>query len=263
MNFLDETKLENLFKEWSQRMLDNGDTCLDEKDNAVFVKDGLLFKNTISNEQIVKKWCCSPKRILFLLKDQHQFGNKKWSEDIRFWLKDIETDKDEDLKRKRRNRDLGNRFMKHIGYILWGLSKADEQNDWKYNEVIKHQNEVKEFFNTQPFAVVECKKYPGDGKLDDIVLKRHLNNYGDLVKREIEILKPNMIVCTSTLIYDFIINNYPQEELVCIEGHNSIRFHPQSETILLCSYHPSAFGKNAGKKNYDSVMNHYRAFLKR
>jgi hypothetical protein len=205
------------------------------------------------------------------LKDQHQKRKKGasfWPEDIRYWLKDVETDKDSALKRKKGNRELENRFFKHLAYIFWGLSKADEQNEWEYEEVVKHENEVKEFFNTQPFALVECKKQPGNGSLEDNILIHHLNEYGDLLIKEIEILKPNMIVCTSPHIYKFINNAYqklyPNDGLLRIDEkeHNSIRFHPKTKTLIFCSYHPSSFGKYGGKTNYDGVMNHYRAFLK-
>lgn len=122
-----------------------------------------------------------------------------------------------------------------------------------------HLDEVKEFFNTQPFALIECKKLPGDDNLGDDVLKQHLRDYGDLLKQEIDILNPNIIICTNQHIYDFIIKKYTKDELECIDGYNSIRFHPLTGTIVLCSYHPSAWNVDV----YEGVMWHYRAFLKK
>lgn len=258
------SKLDFLFVEWQQRMRANGEVYYDEKGELAFTKDGIVYKNGEENEQTEQNWTNSSKRILFLLKDQHQKreeGESFWSEDIRYWIKDVETDTDRALKQKRENRELGNRFFKHLAYIFWGLSKAETQNSWEFEEVIKNEHQVKKYFNTQPFAFVECKKQPGDGKLDNKALQRHLNDYGDLLKREIEILNPNMIVCTSTYIYKFVQKMY-NGELKTIEGHNSIRFHSNSGNLVFCSYHPSAFRGYSGKANYDSVMNHYRAFLK-
>ena len=237
-NVIDE-KLENLFNEWKDRMKKNGDMN--------FTKDGILRKNEIPDTKVIETWMASSKRILFLLKDQNQEGGK-WDEDIRDWLTVNEN-----------TSNLGSTFLKNIAYILWGLSKADENNDWWYNEVTMHFDEVKEYFNTQPFALVECKKQPGDGQLNDDVLKQHLSNYGDLLKQEIDILNPNIIVCTNQHIYDFILKKYPKEELECIDGYNSIRFHPLTGTIVLCSYHPSAWNVDV----YEGVMWHYRAFLKK
>lgn len=237
-NVIDE-KLENLFDEWKDRMKKNGDMN--------FTKDGILRKKGIPDTKAIETWMASSKRILFLLKDQNQEGGK-WDEDIRDWLTINEN-----------TSNLGSTFLKNIAYILWGLSKADENNDWWYNEVTMHFDEVKEYFNTQPFALVECKKQPGDGQLNDDVLKQHLSDYGDLLKQEIDILNPNIIVCTNQHIYDFILKKYPKEELECIDGYNSIRFHPLTGTIVLCSYHPSAWNVDV----YEGVMWHYRAFLKK
>lgn len=118
-------------------------------------------------------------------------------------------------------------------------------NPWWYGEVAQHFDEVKDFFNTQPFAIVECKKQPGDGKLDDKELKWHLRNYGDFLKREIEILVPTMIVCASQHIYRFVLDMFPQEELTSIgKDHNSIRLHKPTGVLIFCSYHPSAYTKS-------------------
>lgn len=268
-NFVSE--LDNIFMEWQQKMKTIGDTYYDENGELAFTKDGVIYKNGEKTEITEQKWVNSSKRILFLLKDQHQIRDKGkpfWPEDIRYWLKDGENDKGDALKQKKENRELGNRFFKHLANIFWGLSKADLQNDWEYDEVVKCEYEVKEFFNAQPFALVECKKQPGDGTLDDKILIHHLNEYGDLLIREIEILEPNMIICTSPHIYNFINNayqkQYPNDGLKRIDEkkHNSIRFHPKTQTLIFCSYHPSSFGKYGGKFNYDSVMDHYRTFLK-
>lgn len=248
-----EKELEALFAEWHSRMK--------QKDSkAHFTKDGLMFNSTPS-ERNESAWRASHHRVVFLLKDQHQDGNEKWDEDIRYWLKDAEWDTDESRKTKEANRNLEPPFIRNLAYLLWGLSKANNEDSWWYDEVTKHIDEVKEFFRTQPFAVVECKKEPGGGSLDDKVLKQHLHDYGDLLKREIEILAPNMIVCTSQHIYDRVLKMYPQAELAGIEGHGSIRFHAPSGTLIFCSYHPSAFGKRRSDI-YEGVMYHYRAYLK-
>lgn len=249
-----EKRLEKLFVEWYSRMK--------AKDSTFhFTKDGLIYNSVIPYEEMENVWRSSRKRIIFLLKDQHQEADDKWNEDIRNWLKDSMDETDESRKIKEANRNLSSPFMRNLAYILWGLSKADNNNPWWYEEVTKHFDEVKDFFNTQPFAIVECKKQPGDGRLDDKILKQNLFEYGDLLHREIEILAPTMIVCTSQYIYDFVLGMYAQEELICIENHNSIRFHVPTGILIFCSYHPSAFRKNKNEI-YEGVMYHYRAFLK-
>ena len=240
-NLINE-KLENLFDEWKERMKKNGDMN--------FTKDGILRKNGISDTELIETWIASSKRIMFLLKDQNQEGGK-WNEDIRDWLTTNEN-----------TSNLGSKFIKNIAYILWGLSKADENNDWWYNEVTMHIEEVKEFFNSQPFALVECKKQPGGGKLDNKVLVEHLNNYKDLLEREIEIMRPNMIVCTNHHIYGTVLNMnlFPKKEVVSVKGHQGVSFHITTGTLIFCSYHPS--DRKSPNEIYEGVMWHYRAFLK-
>ena len=49
-----------------------------------------------------------------------------------------------------------------------------------------------------------------------------------------------MIVCAGGSIYDFAINKlYPQEELITIEGHQEMRLHTPTGTLIFFSYHPS------------------------
>ena len=225
-----------------------------------YTTDGVMYHEGESEEQTIQKWLASPKRIAILLKDQHQFGNgETWDEDIRYWLKSTEWGEKWNTIAAN-NRNLGNRFLKNIAYIIWGLMKADKDNDWQYNDVAAHHEEVKELFNTLPFAFVECKKYPGGPICNNAILIQHLNSYGNLLKKELEILNPNMIICTSGIIYDFVLRNYPADELTVIPGHNSIRYHQKTDTLIFASYHPSARKSNA--TIYDGVMEHYRAFLK-
>lgn len=252
MNKNIKKELENLFAEWEYRMKDTDCT-------SHFTRDGLMY-NSIPNELNETSWFSSSKRVLFLLKDQNQIGEEMWDEDIREWLINTPNDTTESRQKiKEANRDLAPRFIRNIAYLLWGLSKADNDNPWWYDEVTKHINEVKDFFNTQPFAIVECKKQPGGGKLVPKELKRHLHDFGDLLKREIEILSPTMIVCASHYIYDFVLKMYPQK-LINIEGHKEVHYHKPSGTLIFCSYHPS--DRKSNSNIYEGVMDHYRVFLK-
>ena len=71
-----------------------------------------------------------------------------------------------------------------------------------------------------------------------------------------------MIVCAGGSIYDFAINKlYPQEELITIEGHQEMRLHTPTGTLIFFSYHPSVI--KSPRDFYDNgVMYHYREFLK-
>lgn len=249
-------QLVTLFKDWRKQLEQNGD-------GTNFTEDGVMFQNGIRWEDTMQKWADSTKRVMFLLKDQFQDGNPKWDEDIRYWFKDMPSDSEATAKKKASVRatlqgPMGKNFVKNLAYIFWGLNKVDKGADWWRNEVDAHFEEVKEFFLSQPWAIVECKKVPGDGNLDDNVLRHHVNTYGKLLEKEIKILNPNMIVCTAGIIYDCVLKMYPANELTIVEGHNSVRYHSKSDTLIFCSYHPSAWNVDV----YDGVLTHYRAFLK-
>lgn len=240
-------RLNILFDEWSKRLKCNGDKN--------FTKDGILYKDGVSTEQTIKAWESLKIRVLFLLKDQNQ-GQSNWDEDIRYWLKSSKWDNNVALQNKTANRNLKPKVIRLLAYILWGLSNTSPECRWEYDEVSQHFDEVKEFFNTQPFAIVECKKQPGLAWCTNKLLKYHLQTYGDLLAREIEILNPNIIVCSSPLIYKFVLNMYHKDEL---EGEKSLYCHSKSGTIIICSYHPAS--RKRPHEIYDSVMTHYRNFL--
>lgn len=247
------TLLDELFKIWRSEMVKK------EKGKFNFTEDGLLYKNDKTIEQTESEWLHSSKRVLFLLKDQNQKSEVKWDEDIRYWLKDRESDRPQDLENKSKNRTLTNSFIKCLAYLLWGIIKADNENDWWYEEVEMHHDEVVELFNTLPFAFVECKKTPGEGSLSPSILKRHLRDYGSLLKQEIEILNPNIIVCTSQQSYDFVLKMYPNE-LKGVDGNMKFRYHRDKRLLIILSLHPSARRSNKGI--YDDFMYHYRQYIR-
>lgn len=122
-----------------------------------FTKDGLMY-NSIPNEQNEVNWFSSPKRVLFLLKDQNQIGEETWDEDIREWLTDTENDTTEQrLMAKEANRNLSHSFIRNIAYLFWGLSKVDNDNPWWYDEVTKHIDEVKDFSIPNPLLLLNVR----------------------------------------------------------------------------------------------------------
>lgn len=252
--------LDKLFKEWIKRSKQNGEAVDDtEEHNVIFTRDGIVQKYDKSIDA-VQDWIDSKKRIMFILKDQ----NTKYSDDLTNWL-DSEDNRnligplliDENGHKHR------SRFVRNIANVFWGLWNADPDRDCRLEE--SDYDDVRQLFNTMPFALVESKKQGGGPKIGNKILYDYLSKYGDLLNRELDILKPNMIVCTSWIIYDFVLKRFPQNELLRVpeetpNRHNSIRIHPQSKTIIFCSYHPSA--PNISYTDfYEGVMSHYRAYL--
>lgn len=251
------SELNRLFDKWIDASKVNNEW--QSKDHVIFTKDGILEKNEPID--IEASWHNSRKRILFIIKDQPT----KWSDDVRWWLKDRDEDDEKSVTRKRSNRELKPRFLRNIANVLWGLYTIDNPKDCDYSKAHESFDDVKQCFNTIPFALMESKKQGGKTSISNTKLKNYLDRYKDFLRKELDILSPNIIVCTNNLIYSFVINYYNEKNpnsplhILTEEGHNSIRIHPESQTLIFSSFHPSAPMSYA--KFYDGVMNHYRAFL--
>ncbi len=245
------TQLENLFAHWIERSEQHNEPREEGNGRIIFTKDGLMEKNDASIN-ISEAWQQAKRRIMFLVKDQPS----EWCDDSRLWLKDIEGEKLQDRQNKENNRALRSRFLHNIANIFWGLWNVSPDKLCTSEELHNSFEQVKECFNTHPFAYVECKKQGGYKSISDHTLLHYLNTYGDLLKEEIELLDPNIIVCTNPNIYNFVQNKYGNE-FEQIKGHNSIRIDLKHKKIILCSYHPSAWNVNV----YEGVMAHFRAYM--
>ena len=262
-------ELETLFKEWKDRL----------PLGANFTKDGVMYRNGKTNEQVEQEWFASPIRVAFLLKDQNQGKDGTWDEDINLWLKDVDWEdtnaRDKWNASAKANRNIKNRFLKNIAYILWGLVKADNNDDRCFSETKKRHNEVKDFFNSQPFALIECKKEPGISYLDTKILCHHLDTYGDLLNKELDILHPNIIVCCggSSEIFKFITKTYYKDkdpipfggEYVLEDGTDlgfktQLCYYPDDNVVVIDSFHPKA-RKTENWLIFDRVLSPYRHFM--
>ena len=259
-------ELESLFSEWKKRL------------GTHFTKDGVMYRNGKTNEQVEQEWFASPIRVAFLLKDQNQGKDGTWDEDINLWLKDVDW---EDIKKRdnwnasaNANRNIKGKFWKNIAYILWGLAKADNNDDRCFSETKKRHNEVKEFFNSQPFALIECKKEPGVSYLDTKTLCDHLATYGDLLKKELDILHPNIIVCCggSSAIFKFITKTYYKDkapipfggEYVLEDGTDlgfktQLCYYPDDNVVVIDSFHPK--DRKGDWLIFDRVLSPFRSFM--
>ena len=241
-------QLNELFERWKIASLNNG-----EKTNefgVIFTTDGLVYKNDMSID-VEEQWNSSKKKVLFILKDQPT----KYADDVRFWLRDVEG---KDNTTRQNNRVLKTRFIHNIANIFYGLQNVNRLQPFPLEQV--KFDDIKDCFNTVPFAIIESKKQGGGTNITNSVLRTYLDRYASFLKEEIEILKPNMIVCTSEIIYKQIINLFSSHEIKEFEGHNRVKLVKKEYPVLLfCSYHPSAH-KSYGDI-YNGVMNHYRAFV--
>lgn len=204
-----------------------------------FVCDGLMRHVPEPDSS----WFSAKKRVAFLMKDK----SDGTCDDVRNWLNDI------DNSNNQKNRSLGNDLFKNIANILYAL----ENDEFEFNNINDQPHTEKCLLDT-PFAYVECKKIAGGGELEDKVLNEYLDRDREFLQMELEILRPNIIVCTHHLICSFVKSMYPSDELFV--QSNNLAYHQKSNTLIILGYHPTARWISHLVHFYGTVS-HYKQFI--
>lgn len=259
MNSIDD-QLNSLFEKW-------------RKGHVTFTCDGLVYKDSafikehygIENYSIEDEWRKSTRRIMFILKDKPTNSD----DDLRFWLKNVE---EKDNSRRKDNRELtgtcgdgGRRtqFFPNLARMMWGLYNAQTPDDCDSRAAFSKHDEVVRFVNTIPFALVEGKKLSGTTTISDSELKAYLDKHSDLLGEEINILNPNIIVCTGSAInptyrqvMSFLNTKYPNEMI----RHGRMCIFPHAKILVISTWHPSARFRSP-EAIYTHIMEVFREFL--
>jgi hypothetical protein len=223
-------KLNTLFDKWEDESTRN-------EEKGAFCRDGLMYKYGHNNNYVDELWDKSEKRILFLLKDPiHN------TVDSRDWLN------------YEKNQQLKSSFIKKLAYVLYGFSTVKDGKIADFWD-ITHEQLVK-CFNEIPFAFVESKKQAGTTMILDKELKKYIYLYKECLTEEINILKPNIVICFGRPQHDFAVNELFKDAEV-IDKH--IRLHKQTNTLVIYSYHPSA--RTSYESFYSEIMGQYDKFL--
>ena len=250
-------ELDKLFDQWINEIEKNIANS-DKEDQyreggtgkVIFTRDGLLEKNDPSID-VYQDWVNASRRILFLLKDQPT----EWCDDVRLWLKDL-GEAEQHAEIKKRNRELGKKFIRNIANIFYGLANATAEDDCAFEQLT--YDDVAHCFNTRPFGILETKKQGGGTTLGNTDLNRCLHTYESFIIRQLEIMQPNICVSTSWIITSFLKKR--AGSVVPFPGHKGMFYVRASKTLYLTSYHPSA--RNAYADFYERVMNDFRFFLR-
>ena len=247
-------ELDKLFDQWIneiEKNIANSDKEDQGTGKVIFTRDGLLEKNDPSID-VYQDWVNASRRILFLLKDQPT----EWCDDARLWLKDLDTDTQENRDKKKKNRALGKKFIRNIANIFYGLANATAEDDCAFEQLT--YDDVALCFNTRPFGILETKKQGGGTTLGNTKLNRCLYTYESFIVRQLEIMQPNICVSTSWIITSFLKKQ--AGSVVSFPGHKGMFYVKASKTLYLTSYHPSA--RNSYADFYERVMNDFRFFLR-
>ena len=255
----------------------------------VFVSDGLVYKNapwdmkeeediagTEADMEVEQLWNDSPLRIAFLLKDTPDSkDDDSGCDDVRQWMI-LDTPESEQSRNLTGGRVGRTGFLPNIARILYGLRyiKQLEYTDFE-DFKSKYKSQIVEAWNTLPFAFVETKKIAGKKKVDVKIINDFLETDGYLLKDELDILQPNIIICTcAEPQFKFVTEEYLGSEEISEEDKILYRY-PQAESVECClwyyrkkgvvvikSYHPTYRGKIPWTI-FERVISPMRALLKK
>lgn len=250
----------------------------------VFVSDGLVYKNApwkMEKEEdiagskadidVEKRWKDLPMRVAFLLKDTPDSGN----DDVRQWMI-LETTESEQSRNLAGGRVGRTGFLPNMARILYSLHNIkqleyDDFEDFKS----KYKNQIVDAWNELPFAFVETKKVAGNKSVKVKEIEAFLSTDGYLLKEELDILQPNVIICTcADPQFKFITEEYLANEDINEEDKIMYRY-PDAEFVECClwyyrkkgvivikSYHPTYRGKIPWTI-FERVISPMRALLKK
>lgn len=200
-------------------MKKNGDIL----DDFEFGIDGLLNRPAgVVGGRESRLWDNSKLKILFLLKEinaNDSFTNSRFYERI--------------------NEDFGH----NIAAWIYGLYGAYELHKVPSKDEAYAANNQNEYFQKKPFGIINLKKKVGGAQCNEDIVLQYICRYKDFIKQEIEILRPNIILCCGYLkknsIYEItksIFSNYKFES----KGTKDAVLYCKNKNLLLIeSYHPS------------------------
>ena len=253
--------LDALFENWMG--------TLDEEQKKLFCKDGLIIipDKKENPEYVNEKWEHSPRRVMFILKDK----NTPDGDDIRRWLID---EKNGENNRNLFGGIVGKGCLPNIAKILYGLLTAEKDKRPNFDSVTNNMNDVRKFWNSKPFALIEAKKIAGFSTVSKKEIEYAINRDEIFLKKEIDILKPNIIVCCGAddTQFRFITEKYMNGKKHLEFGDKNfpdskrpgcLWYYPEDQIAVIKSYHPTSHGKyNPSWKVFERVISPFGGLMK-
>lgn len=211
-----------------------------------FVVDGIVDPET---------WfSLNDERILFFLKEAYSVNvNEDWK--LGKWLagKKCMTNCGKNIQDCANCQPSGKTYN-HVAEITYTLFNPDKPFDsWLGAEVGNTAAYKAERRNClKKIAVVNIKKYSGSPTSANLSLKEHLNRHGALLKSQIELIRPSLIICGGT--YEYLKKLF---DLDAIEDPFNGRTKFEN-TKVIATCHPNRRIKS--EKKVAMVINQYREF---
>lgn len=219
-----EGRLNTLFDEWRKKDIHNG---------AVFISDGVVNESN---------WLAADnKRILFVLKEAYSHsGTKNWS--LTKWLSEAEDH---------------SKIWKRVVEWTYGIYNTTETRIAKYSPNIYDEN--KDLI--QRIAVLNLKKSKGKSRSNYDEIRKYARDDREEIKRETEIISPQIIVCGSTLapLDEEVYDNKIRGGKKCDNWFYYTTEITGEEILVIDYYHPAV--QWAALANYYAVANIYQQAL--
>lgn len=253
---------EQLFNPWMSNAT--------EEEKKGFCRDGLLIMPDHAEDFVDELWEKSSRRVMFLVKDK----NTPYGDDIRRWFVDQKNGKG--------NWTLTGEKMKtgfspNIANIFYGLQMDQPGDEGRINNeyVVKHKEEVLRVWNSCPIALVEAKKQAGVSHVASSAVTAAMEKDKDLLRKELEILHPNIIVCcdANDSQFNFLTQQLFADKKVerkydtpyLYNGKKAMKcpelwYYSEEKLVIIKSYHPT----NGGKQQWwisERVFSPFHKFL--
>lgn len=265
------------YQEENNKILDEWKETARKNNDNHFVSDGLLYCGKVvdkggyweripgdENELYSKT---SPK-ILLLTKDFN--GDDGDTTDIR---------RESFRKNGMKNNEIRTstlRFHQNVIAHVWGLTHFKlgenglagrcpqwyDEKPWTWDEARKH-------YESYPIVRINVKKEAGKESIKDAELKKYLQKYKSFVIRQINLFNPDIIVCYSKIIFEFVID--PNNGIIPDVKYKSgwAYFSEAKKKVIINSYHPSYFGISREEfytrmiSDYERVLNEHPDLAKK
>lgn len=253
-------QLDELFDKWENK--------LSPEHKQLFCRDGLMLRPT--GEDVNELWLSATRRVAFLLKDKSDSS----CDDIRSWLLDKTNGKHN---RELRGGKVGKTgFLPNIARVLYGLLNVSvkDNNLLGFDEVNNdRKHKVIETWSAAPVALIETKKVAGVKTVADSVMQEALKRDNLPLQEELNILKPNILVCcdANDSQFKFVTQTYFAGKHCVKILDDSIEYvdvkpcclyyYPEVKIAVIKSYHPTRLGKQDWMV-YERVVCTMRKLLK-
>lgn len=247
-----------LFKEWIEKIRKkNGNS-----ETVDFVPDGLLYNVVIFDKEVGNykrmpgteeiEWENNAVKLMFLTKD---LPNKEGVFDIR------------EASCLNCNKKPGDPFSKNLIYWTYGIHRTIL--DGKAPSFKVAQDESVNYFLNTPIVRMNVKKQLGKSKISPEELKNNIEEYSELITKQIGLYDANVIYSCGIGMKDnefkFIIPHYERFKFIYTNDENElvewIYYSEILNKIIINGYHPSHYEND--ETIYNLIMYHLECFIQK